>query len=209
MNLPSIFGKPWCHRGTSHAASDISCALTFGFFCSNIQCQMSKFGRTSPGERVDEGAAQLLLAGRLCLIAEFLPFRVLSFIYFAFVFYLCYSLSDLDQVRRIKTVRAMTRSRSNSISSIASSSTATSNNRLQSAMARSQMPPPAKTLKERVKCILLGGEKGNGLPDYGFGYAAGRGSKTQKRVHAKGKGMQKQENPVARLKLLLVRLFHS
>ncbi|KIM42323.1 hypothetical protein M413DRAFT_70770 [Hebeloma cylindrosporum] len=100
--------------------------------------------------------------------------------------YLAAILGIMVEVYRIKTVRAMTRSRSNSISSNASSSTAISNNRLQSAMARPQMPPPEKTLKERVKCILLGGEKGNGLPDY---------------------GMQKQENPVARLKLLLIASF--
>jgi hydroxymethylglutaryl-CoA reductase (NADPH) len=74
------------------------------------------------------------------------------------------------------------------------------------------MPPPAKTLRERVKCALLGGEKGNGLPDYGFGYgyAAGKGAKAQKlRVHRKGKEVQKQENPAARLKLLLVRFYFN
>jgi hydroxymethylglutaryl-CoA reductase (NADPH) len=103
----------------------------------------------------------------------------------------------------------MTRSRSNSISSNVSSATATSNSRLQSAMARPQTPPSVKSFKDRVKCALLGGEKGNGLPDYGFGYgyAAGKGTKTQKlRLYGKSK-VQKQENPVARLKLLLVGLF--
>lgn len=74
-------------------------------------------------------------------------------------------------------------------------------------MARPQMPPSVKSFKDRVKCALLGGEKGNGLPDYGFGYAPGKGAKSQKlRVYGKGK-VQKQENPVARLKLLLVCLF--
>lgn len=74
-------------------------------------------------------------------------------------------------------------------------------------MARPQMTPSVKSFKDRVKCALLGGEKGNGLPDYGFGYAPGKGAKSQKlRVYGKGK-VQKQENPVARLKLLLVCLF--
>ena len=59
---------------------------------------------------------------------------------------------------------------------------------------------------------LLEGEKGCGLPEYGLGhpYAGGRGAKARKsRIHGKGKGVQKQENPVARLKLLLVRSLHS
>lgn len=105
----------------------------------------------------------------------------------------------------------MTRSRSNSISSTASSVPTA---RLQSAMSRPQVPPPPKTLRQRVKSVLLGGEKGSGLPEYGlgYGYAAGRGAKGQKiRVQGKGKavggGVQKQENPVARLKLLLVSPF--
>jgi hydroxymethylglutaryl-CoA reductase (NADPH) len=75
------------------------------------------------------------------------------------------------------------------------------------------MPPPPKTLRQRVKCALLGGEKGSGLPEYspGYGHAVGKGAKAQKlRVHGKGKEVQKQENPVARLKLLLVGfVFHS
>jgi len=75
-------------------------------------------------------------------------------------------------------------------------------------MARPQFPPPPKTLRQRVKSVLLGGEKGCGLPEYGLGYPYGVGkcTKSQKlRVHGRGKGVQKQENPVARLKLLLVR----
>lgn len=115
------------------------------------------------------------------------------------------------QVRRIKNVRAMTRSRSNSISSNTSSigTQGSTTPRLQSAMARPAAPPAPKSFREKVKLVLLG-EKGSGLPEYGFGYAyaAGKGQKAQKsRVKPKGKGAEvaKQENPVARLKLLLVR----
>ncbi|KAF9474127.1 hypothetical protein BDN70DRAFT_816199 [Pholiota conissans] len=97
--------------------------------------------------------------------------------------YLAAILGVMVEVHRIKTVRAMTRSRSNSISSSASS-VATA--KLQSAMSRPQLPPPPKTLRQRVKSALLG-EKGSGK--------------------AVGGGMQKQENPVARLKLLLIASF--
>ncbi|KAF8970164.1 hydroxymethylglutaryl-coenzyme A reductase-domain-containing protein [Flammula alnicola] len=135
--------------------------------------------------------------------------------------YLAAILGVMVEVRRIKTVRAMTRSRSNSISSNASSSTATyyysastPTGRLPSAMARPQPPPPPpKTLRQRVKSALLGGEKGSGLPEYGLGYGGGRGAKAQKaRMQMQSKqgkagDVQKQENPVARLKLLLIATF--
>lgn len=111
------------------------------------------------------------------------------------------------QVRRIKTVRAMTRSRSNSITSSTSSAVTA---RLQSAMSRPQVPPPPPTLRQRLSRVLFG-EKGNSLPGYaigglGYGNAGARGGKAQKiKMVGKGKDNQKQENPVARLKLLLVR----
>ncbi|PPQ94068.1 hypothetical protein CVT25_009737 [Psilocybe cyanescens] len=123
--------------------------------------------------------------------------------------YLAAILGVMVEVRRIKNVRAMTRSRSNSISSNTSSigTQGSTTPRLQSAMARPAAPPAPKSFREKVKLVLLG-EKGSGLPEYGFGYAyaAGKGQKAQKsRVKPKGKGAEvaKQENPVARLKLLL------
>ena len=59
-------GHGHCHRWTSHATSDISCALTFGvFLLFERSVSMSKFGRTSPGDRVDEGGGTgTLLGGR-------------------------------------------------------------------------------------------------------------------------------------------------
>ncbi|PPR02206.1 hypothetical protein CVT26_012098 [Gymnopilus dilepis] len=122
--------------------------------------------------------------------------------------YLAAILGVMVEVRRIKTVRAMTRSRSNSFSSVASSSTLTASGngrQLQSAMARPVVPPPPKTLRQRVQSALLGGEKGSGLPEYGYGSTgtrARRGSKSRK-----GGEAHKQENPVARLKLLLIASF--
>lgn len=88
-------------------------------------------------------------------------------------------------------------------------------------MARPAPPPAPLSFKEKVKRALLG-EKGSGLPEYeyeyglGYLYAGGaKGVKAQKarakaKAAGKGKGgksaeVTKQENPVARLKLLLVR----
>ena len=76
-----------------------------------------------------------------------------------------------------------------------------------------------KTLRQRVKSALLGGEKGAGLPGFGEVVVKGRrikvgsagagrgrgGSKTREKVDTKGKEPKEvKENPVARLKLLLV-----
>ncbi|KAF9564493.1 hypothetical protein CPC08DRAFT_748352 [Agrocybe pediades] len=136
--------------------------------------------------------------------------------------YLSAILGVMVEVRRIKTVRALTRtrSRSNSITSNASistsatpagSTTPTPGYKLQSAMAGSRssaQAPPPPTLRQRVKSILLGGEKGSGLRDYGV---AIKGHRKRQGYSSKGekksKGAEKQENPVARLKLLLIASF--
>lgn len=75
------------------------------------------------------------------------------------------------------------------------------------------LQPPAKNLGQKLFSILLGGEKGSGLPGY-VDLMAGRGSSSGtvtprfKTRGGSGSGQQ-QENPVARLKLLLVRFFLS
>ena len=70
----------------------------------------------------------------------------------------------------------------------------------------SAQAPPPPTLRQRVKSVLLG-EKGSGLRDYGV-IAGGKRRRAHSHGHSKGskgtKGAEKQENPVARLKLLLV-----
>lgn len=100
----------------------------------------------------------------------------------------------------------MTRSRSNSITSSASSAMTAKRPSAMARSAASQLPPVAKpkTLRQRVKSALLGGEKGAGL---GYAYAYPGGSKASGRVRSVGKVAAggRQENPVARLKLLLVR----
>lgn len=77
----------------------------------------------------------------------------------------------------------------------------------------STLASTTKTLGQKLFSILLGGEKGSGLPDY-VDLMAGRGNggisiprklKTKRRS-ANG---QQQENPVARLKLLLVCFYFS
>ena len=101
----------------------------------------------------------------------------------------------------------MTRSRSNSITSSASS--AMTMKMRPSAMARgASTPTPApKTLRQRVKSALLGGEKGSGLGE-AYAYPGRRGSGSVRvRSAGLGKASARQENPVARLKLLLVRRF--
>lgn len=69
-----------------------------------------------------------------------------------------------------------------------------------------------KTFGQRLSSILLGGEKGSGLPGY-VDLMAGRtaGTASPRNLKTKGGngGGQQQENPVARLKLLLVRLQFS
>jgi hypothetical protein len=77
-------------------------------------------------------------------------------------------------------------------------------------MATKTSPPfTTKTFGHKLFSILLGGEKGSGLPGY-VDLMAGRGNtsgtSTPRKVKAKGKNASgQQENPVARLKLLLVR----
>jgi hydroxymethylglutaryl-CoA reductase (NADPH) len=78
----------------------------------------------------------------------------------------------------------MTRSRSNSVSSSSGKP---------SAMVRPAPPATPPTLRHKISSALLG-EKGSSVP----GYAAG----TQKSLRVPVG--EKQENPVARLKLLLV-----
>jgi hypothetical protein len=80
---------------------------------------------------------------------------------------------------------------------------------------RPSLPTPSatKTFGKKLFSILLGGEKGSGLPGY-VDLMAGRGSsgtatpRKMKREGRSGAGQQ-QENPVARLKLLLVRFYSS
>jgi len=70
-----------------------------------------------------------------------------------------------------------------------------------------------KTLRQRVKSALLGGEKGAGLPGFGEVVVKGRrvrvgGRKNNVRGKVVGKdGKEQKENPVARLKLLLITSF--
>jgi hypothetical protein len=93
------------------------------------------------------------------------------------------------QVRRIKTVRAYSLSRSSSVASLHTQfDTAAINHK--------SGPHPhkeAESWRSRVKCALLG-VKGSMLPADRFGY----------RKAGAGRGGEKPENPVARLKLLLV-----
>ena len=64
-----------------------------------------------------------------------------------------------------------------------------------------------KTFGHKLFSILLGGEKGSGLPGY-VDLMAGRGNggtSTPRKLNTRGRnGNGHQENPVARLKLLLV-----
>ena len=68
-----------------------------------------------------------------------------------------------------------------------------------------------KTFGHKLFSILLGGEKGSGLPGY-VDLMAGRGNgtNTPRKLITKGRnGSGQQENPVARLKLLLVCFYFS
>jgi len=63
-----------------------------------------------------------------------------------------------------------------------------------------------KTFGQKLFSILLGGEKGCGLPGY-VDLMAGKGNSgtvTPRHLKTKGGSGQQQDNPVARLKLLLV-----
>lgn len=108
------------------------------------------------------------------------------------------------QVLRIKTVRAITLSRSNSSSSLASLSGR------RSVMTKLSPSTPSttkddKTFGQKVFSILLGGEKGSALPGYiDLISGRGRGARSPKNLKTKQRVGQQQENPVARLKLLLV-----
>ena len=104
-------------------------------------------------------------------------------------------------------------SRSNSSSSLAS---AFSSSGRRSAMAKASLIPvnasTTKTFGHKLFSILLGGEKGSGLPGY-VDLMAGRGTggtNTPRKLKTKGRnGSGQQENPVARLKLLLVCFYFS
>ena len=85
-------------------------------------------------------------------------------------------------------------------------------------MAKASTPTPTaastpknvKALGHKLFSILLGGEKGSGLPGY-VDLMAGRGNggtSTPSNLKTRGRNGsgRQQENPVARLKLLLVRL---
>ncbi|KAH6909627.1 hydroxymethylglutaryl-CoA reductase [Coprinopsis sp. MPI-PUGE-AT-0042] len=103
------------------------------------------------------------------------------------------------EVRRIKTFRALTRSRSTSSAGITPSASPAR----WSAPAAPATPP---TMGQRISTALLGGEKGSSLPDYARGLGIKvKGDKVKEL--AKGEEMNKEENPVARLKLLLIASF--
>ena len=80
-------------------------------------------------------------------------------------------------------------------------------------MAKASSTPHPSTITTTTKSfghklfsILLGGEKGSGLPGY-VDLMAGRGNggtSTPRKLKTKGRNGSGQENPVARLKLLLV-----
>ena len=83
-------------------------------------------------------------------------------------------------------------------------------------MAKASIPSDAfmtkntKTFGCKLFSILFGGEKGSGLPGY-VDLMEGRGTSTPTNLKTRarnGSGRQ-QENPVARLKLLLVRFIFS
>ena len=69
-----------------------------------------------------------------------------------------------------------------------------------------------KTFGRKLFSILLGGEKGSGLPGY-VDLMAGRGNggtTSPRKLKTRGRnGSGQQENPVARLKLLLVCFYFS
>jgi hydroxymethylglutaryl-CoA reductase (NADPH) len=72
-----------------------------------------------------------------------------------------------------------------------------------SSMVRPAAPACPPTMGQRISTALLGGEKGSSLPDYARGLGIKvKGDKVKEL--AKGEEMNKEENPVARLKLLLV-----
>ena len=86
-------------------------------------------------------------------------------------------------------------------------------------MAKASLTPHPSTIIDTTKAyghklfsILLGGEKGSGLPGYAD-LMAGRGNggaSTPRTLKTKGRnGNGQRENPVARLKLLLVCSFIS
>lgn len=125
------------------------------------------------------------------------------------------TFSFFIQVHRIKTVRAMTSSlsRSNSTASLASLVSSSSTFARRSAMAKpfpiatpiSPSSGTARSFGQKLFSVLLGGEKGNQSPGYVDMMAGRAGSATGS---LKGlKTTKGQENPVARLKLLLVRFF--
>ncbi|KAF6757834.1 hydroxymethylglutaryl-CoA reductase [Ephemerocybe angulata] len=121
--------------------------------------------------------------------------------------YLAAILGVMIEVRRIKTARALTRSRSNSFSSIRSSGSSTNLSSLASkpsAMARPPTPS-TPTLRHKISSALLGGEKGSSLPEY----ARGLGVRVKGKVRGvvAGEEVVRPENPVARLKLLLIASF--
>jgi hydroxymethylglutaryl-CoA reductase (NADPH) len=126
--------------------------------------------------------------------------------------YLAAILGIMVEVLRIKTVRAaMTSSlsRSNSSSSLAS---AFSSSGRRSAMAKTSIASTdgftTKTFGRKLFSILLGGEKGSGLPGY-VDLMEGRGTSTPSNLKSRGRNGsgRQQENPVARLKLLLIASF--
>ncbi|PPQ64456.1 hypothetical protein CVT24_008466 [Panaeolus cyanescens] len=130
-------------------------------------------------------------------------------------------LGIMIEVRRIQTIRAIaqsqgvtrTRSRASSISSNTSQSRSGTMTPTGNGANSSGLKPQQKTLRQRIKSALLG-EKGSGLPEYGHGlgiYAGEsprtRGGMKKKKSAVNVKGLKEAENPVARLKLLLIATF--
>lgn len=69
-------------------------------------------------------------------------------------------------------------------------------------MARQPGAPAPQTLRHKISSALLGGEKGSSLPEY----ARGLGVRVKSGLNkgSREEEVAKPENPVARLKLLLV-----
>ncbi|EAU81445.1 hydroxymethylglutaryl-CoA reductase [Coprinopsis cinerea okayama7 len=125
--------------------------------------------------------------------------------------YLSAILGVMIEVRRIKTFRALTKARADSISSLTPSGSSSSLSALAnkpSAMVRPAAPATPPTLRKRISSALLGGEKGSSLPDYARGVGIRvKGGVDKVKELAKGEELVKEENPVARLKLLLIASF--
>ena len=103
------------------------------------------------------------------------------------------SLMAILQVRRIKTFRALTKSRSPSTAITPSASSSSLSGMVKpSAMVRPAAPASPLTVSQRISTALLGGEKGSSLPDYARGVGIRVKSDKVKEL-SKGEGVDKEE----------------